>query len=206
MAATAHYAMSHACTLTLDDVSQEPALDRFCLEVRPRALRIALLETAGNAHLAADFVQDSLTKLVSNYREKPAEEWAPLFYSILRNRLTDWHRRKKIEKVFDFFFANEDDEDGAPAPWESLADPGPGPERLAGNLQLAGRIADAISQLSARQREAFLLREMEGLSIADTAKAMHVSEGSVKTHHLRALTRLRSVLQSDNPLTGGIPS
>ncbi len=198
--------MSHACTLTLDDVSQEPALDRFCLEVRPRALRIALLETAGNAHLAADFVQDSLTKLVSNYREKPAEEWAPLFYSILRNRLTDWHRRKKIEKVFDFFFANEDDEDGAPAPWESLADPGPGPERLAGNLQLAGRIADAISQLSARQREAFLLREMEGLSIADTAKAMHVSEGSVKTHHLRALTRLRSVLQSDNPLTGGIPS
>lgn len=198
--------MSHAFTLTLDDVNQEPALDRFCLEVRPRALRIALLETAGNAHLAADLVQDSLAKLVSNYRDKPAEEWAPLFYSILRNRITDWHRRKKIEKVFDFFFANDDEDEAAAAPWESLADPAPGPEHLAGNLQLAGRIADAISQLSARQREAFLLREMEGLSIVDTAKAMHVSEGSVKTHHVRALTRLRSVLQSDNPLIGGISS
>ncbi|SCC94144.1 RNA polymerase, sigma-24 subunit, ECF subfamily [Thiomonas sp. X19] len=198
--------MSHAFTLTLDDVSQEPALDRFCLEVRPRALRLALLETAGNSHLAADLVQDSLAKLVSNYRDKPAEEWAPLFYSILRNRITDWHRRKKIEKVFDFFFASDDDDESAPAPWESLADPGPGPDHQLGNLQLAGRIADAIGKLSARQREAFMLREMEGLSIADTAKAMHVSEGSVKTHHLRALTRLRNVLQSDNPLTGGISS
>ena len=199
--------MQYADTLLLDDVSTDPvALDRFCLEVRPRAMRMALLETAGNTHLAADFVQDSLTKLVSSYRHKPADEWAPLFYSILRNRITDWHRRKKIEKVFDFFFASDEDDEGAAAAWESLADPAPGPDHQVDNMQLAGRIADALTQLSARQREAFLLREMEGLSIADTARAMHVSEGSVKTHHLRALTRLRELLQSDNPFTGGFSS
>jgi len=199
--------MQYADTLMLDDVSIDPAaLDRFCLEVRPRAMRMALIETAGNAHLAADFVQDSLTKLVASYRNKSAQEWAPLFYSILRNRITDWHRRKKIEKIFDFFFAGDDDDEGASAAWESLADPAPGPDSQVGNLQLAGRIADAVSRLSARQRETFLLREMEGLSIADTALAMHVSEGSVKTHHLRALTRLRELLQSDNPFTGGTSS
>jgi RNA polymerase sigma-70 factor (ECF subfamily) len=74
-----------------------------------------------------------------------------------------------------------------------------GPEAEVANGQLAGRIADAISALSPRQREAFLLREMEGLSIVDTAMAMKVSEGSVKTHHMRALTRLRELLESDHP-------
>ena len=197
--------MSHAFSIPLDAVSPDPALDRFCIEVRPRAMRLALLETAGNTHLAADFVQDSLAKLISNYRYKPANEWPPLFYSILRNRITDWHRRKKIEKVFDFFFASDEDEE-LPAPWESLADPAPGPDHALSNQQLAGRIADALTSLSVRQREAFLLREMEGLSIADTARIMQVSEGSVKTHHLRALTRLRQLLQSDNPFLGGIQS
>lgn len=197
--------MSHAFTIPLEAVSSDPALDRFCIEIRPRAMRLALLETAGNTHLAADFVQDSLAKLISNYRNKPADEWPPLFYSILRNRITDWHRRKKIEKVFDFFFASDEDEE-LPAPWESLADPAPGPDHALSNQQLAGRIADALTSLSVRQREAFLLREMEGLSIADTARVMQVSEGSVKTHHLRALTRLRQLLQSDNPFLGGIQS
>ncbi len=197
--------MSHAFTIPLEAVSSDPALDRFCSEIRPRAMRLALLETAGNTHLAADFVQDSLAKLISNYRNKPADEWPPLFYSILRNRITDWHRRKKIEKVFDFFFASDEDEE-LPAPWESLADPAPGPDHALSNQQLAGRIADALTSLSVRQREAFLLREMEGFSIADTARVMQVSEGSVKTHHLRALTRLRQLLQSDNPFLGGIQS
>jgi RNA polymerase sigma-70 factor (ECF subfamily) len=194
--------MSHALALPLPAVTADPALERFCLEVRPRALRMALLETAGNAHLAADLVQDSLTRLVASYRNKPATEWPPLFYGILRNRITDWQRRRKIEKVFDFFFAGDDDEDAA-APWENLADPAPGPAASVYSLQLAGRIAAAISGLSPRQREAFLLREMEGLSIADTARAMAVSEGSVKTHHLRALTRLREVLRADDPFQGG---
>ena len=197
--------MSHAFTIPLEAVSSDPALDRFCNEIRPRAMRLALLETAGNTHLAADFVQDSLAKLISNYRNKPADEWPPLFYSILRNRITDWHRRKKIEKVFDFFFASDEDEE-LPAPWESLADPAHGPDHALSNQQLAGRIADALTSLSVRQREAFLLREMEGFSIADTARVMQVSEGSVKTHHLRELTRLRQLLQSDNPFLGGIQS
>ncbi|CUA99600.1 RNA polymerase sigma factor, sigma-70 family [Thiomonas bhubaneswarensis] len=172
-------------------------LNRFCAEVRVRATRMALIELR-DAALAADVVQDSLLKLVSNYKSRPADEWAPLFYSILRNRITDMHRRRKVEKIFDFFFSSDEEEDQAPG-WEQIADEALGPEQQIANGQLAGRIADAISTLSPRQREAFLLREMEGLSIVDTAAAMKVSEGSVKTHHMRALTRLRELLESDHP-------
>lgn len=200
---TTAYAATHARADRAPPVSARPALDRFCLEVRARAMRLALLETSGNAHVAADLVQDSLERLVSRYPDKPESEWAPLFYGILRNRITDWHRRRKVERVFDFFFASDEDAEGEAPGWESLADEAPGPEQLVGSVQVAGRIADAVSRLSARQRQVFLLREMEDMTIADTARAMNISEGSVKTHHLRALTRLREWLQDDHPSPGG---
>lgn len=178
-------------------VTTEPALEKFCADVRPRAIRMALLETAGQAAVASDLVQDALTRLVARYRDRPAEQWAPLFYRILSNRIVDWHRKRRVEKIFDFFFADGDDEHDGSAAWESLADPAAGPEERVSSMQLAAHIADALQRLSTQQRQVFVLRELEELSIADTAKAMRISEGSVKTHHLRALTRLRACLEGE---------
>ena len=201
MPATA-YAAPHAPAACDHAVTARPALDRFCLEIRGRAMRLALLETSGNTHVAADLVHDSLERLVAKYPHKAEGEWPALFFGILRNRITDWHRRRRIERVFEFFVCADDDADEQAPAWESLADEAAGPDEQVHGLQLAGRIADAVARLSSRQRQVFLLREMEELTIADTARAMNISEGSVKTHHLRALTRLREWLQDDNPQLG----
>jgi DNA-binding CsgD family transcriptional regulator len=61
---------------------------------------------------------------------------------------------------------------------------------LTGDEAMAA-LESALAQLSERQRQVFMLRNFESLDVADTALALGLSDGSVKTHHSRALARLR---------------
>ncbi len=60
--------------------------------------------------------------------------------------------------------------------------------------QMGDVIDQVLQQLPLRQRQAFLLRNWQGMSVAETAVAMDCSRGSVKTHLSRALVRLRELL------------
>ncbi|MSQ87722.1 MAG: sigma-70 family RNA polymerase sigma factor, partial [Betaproteobacteria bacterium] len=57
-------------------------------------------------------------------------------------------------------------------------------------------IEQEISKLPPRQREAFVMRYWEELDVAETAKAMACSEGSVKTHCSRATHALAIALRA----------
>ena len=168
-------------------------IEAFLRDVEARAYRIALAHIRDRDE-ALDIVQDAMIRLVRRYANRPSEEWPPLFYRILQNRIRDIQRRRAVRsRVLSFFggTASDDEHDPlveAPAP---RAD-NPLEQVTADDAMRA--LEQALGELPARQREAFMLRNFEGLDVAQTAIAMSCTEGSVKTHYSRAVHRLRAVL------------
>ena len=76
----------------LSDVRELPAtLDAFLAQIERRAFRMAEMQLRQRED-AMDAVQDAMLRLVKHYRDKPAAEWAPLFWGILRRRIVDLQR------------------------------------------------------------------------------------------------------------------
>ena len=165
-------------------------LEAFLAGIDARAFRFAEL---GLRHRedALDAVQDAMMKMLA-YREKPAEEWSPLFWSILRRRIIDLQRRARFRLRWLRPAGDTPDADDASIDW---ADPGAGPAQAHEQRQAYARLVEALRALPARQREAFTLRVLEELDVATTARAMGCSEGSVKTHLSRARQALHSQLE-----------
>jgi RNA polymerase sigma-70 factor (ECF subfamily) len=181
--------------LLADDVRAAPAsMNAFLAQVERRAFRMAELNL-GHREDAMDAVQDAMLRLVKHYSEKPAQEWTPLFWGILRRRIVDLQRRRKVRSIMVGWLGGKDD-DGEDLPAWEPADTGPGPLERLNDAQSYADMAAAVKLLPQRQREAFMLRVLEGLDVAETAQAMGCSEGSVKTHLSRALQRLRDQLEA----------
>lgn len=170
-------------------------LDRFLRDVEKRAFRIAQIAVR-NEDDALDIVQDSMLQLARAYGARPSEEWKPLFYRILQNRIQDCRRRRKTRsRVIAWWTGGtREDDDESPDPIEQAASDTPEPSRNLINDEAMAALEQALRNLPERQQQAFLLRSLEGLDTAQTAAAMGCAEGSVKTHYFRALHALREQL------------
>ena len=173
------------------------ALEAFLAGVERKAFRIAQIALRHEAD-ALDVVQDAMMQLSSRYASRPAEEWKPLFYRILRESRA--RRAAPAQRA---------------QPRHGATCPGAARTRRTRSIRSSRRstrhhcrptqlesdemmaaLEQALAELPARQRQAFLLRNFEGLDVAETAAAMKCSQGSVKTHYFRALQALRAKLES----------
>ncbi len=172
------------------------ALEIFLAGVEAKAFRIAQIALRHEDD-ALDAVQEAMLRLVRRYAQRPTEEWRPLFYRILENCVRDMQRRRSVrDRVLVWYRRafGEDGEEGDADPLERASDPLPQPPDQAQADQAMQALDAALGRLPARQRQAFLLRTLEGLDVAATALAMGCSEGSVKTHYFRAVQSLRAQL------------
>ncbi len=170
-------------------------MDRFLASVQQSAFRIARYQLRDEDE-ALDAVQDTMIKLVRKYATRPTDEWKPLFFRILQNTIRDAQRRRTVRtKVLGFIPGAFRDPDEHTDPIQQAPDEFATDPRT--QLALDGAMAEldrAVDALPARQKEAFLLRSIEAMSVAETARAMGCSEGSVKTHYSRAVHSLRESL------------
>ena len=150
-----------------------------------------------------DIVQDAMLKLADKYAGNPAEELPLVFQRILQNTIRDHYRRQKVRSMWTTLFSSlsphhEDDELD---PLDTLQDSDNNsqaiaPEASLEQSQVIALIEEALINLPARQREAFLLRYWEDMDTTATAAAMGCSEGSVKQHCSRATQALAAALRA----------
>ncbi|OFZ85967.1 MAG: RNA polymerase sigma factor [Betaproteobacteria bacterium RBG_16_66_20] len=178
-------------------------LSAFLAGVERRAFKQAVFAVR-DEEAALDIVQDAMMRLSERYGDRAPEEMPPLFQRILQNAIRDWFRRQKVRSTWVTLLSSlapgrgdEDEQD----PLETLQAAGDSnreespPHRLE-RSQVIEIIEQEISRLPARQREAFIMRYWEELDVAETAKAMGCSEGSVKTHCSRAAHALAAALRA----------
>ncbi len=171
----------------------------FLAGVERRAFKQAVFAVR-DEDAALDIVQDSMMRLAESYGDHPAEELPLLFQRILQNAIRDFFRRSRVRMEYFLPLAlldGADDEEGDPLETiatEAAAASFPDPEASLWRSQTVEAVEEALKNLPARQREAFLLRYWEGFDIAETAALMGCSEGSVKTHCSRATHALAAAL------------
>jgi len=181
----------------------ESRLKNFIQDVTGRALVMMESATQGQHGIAMDLVQEAFISLHKSYAEKSTEEWYPLFYTILNNKLQDW-RRKEARRNQPFSFFKKVSLDDDEVEFDNLVDEStPSPLEFLDQAVTAEEIQEAIAKLPVRQQQAFMLRAWEGFDTQTTAQIMNCTEGSVKTHYHRAIQGLRASLAHLNPYLGG---
>lgn len=157
----------------------------YVLAHRAGLVRTATLLTAGDAHLAEDVVQSTLTRLYASWplfvRAGNREGYAR---RALVNALMDEHRRpwRRRESA------------AAAVPEVPVVEPDAGSART-------DALMSALRELPPRMRSAVVYRYFHDLTVAETADALGCSQGTVKSQTARALDRLRGVLDPPAVLT-----
>jgi len=163
-------------------------LEDFLARTEKPAFRIARMAVQNDAD-ALDIVQDSMMKLVEYYPKKSIDQLTPLFYRILQNRIRDYHRVSKYR--WQFWKSANDPDLSVEEPEDLTAEP----SQYLSTGELGKELLDAIKNLPFKQQQCFLLRGWQGLSEKETAAAMSLTTGTVKTHYARATTKLKQVME-----------
>ena len=143
------------------------------------ALRLGYLLT-GDRTLAEDLVQDAFVRVLGRFHDLRNRDafWWYLRRTIV-NLSTSYFRRRSVERAW---LARQRPEEAATAPRD---------------LAERDRLRTALMTLRPEQRAAIVLRFYEDLSEADTAEALGMPLGTVKSTVSRGIERLRHELPRD---------
>jgi len=142
-----------------------------------------------------DILQDVFYRLVeANRLLMPIEHVTGWLFSVARNRITDFFRKKKPENFSD---AAPDGQDGELLQIEDmLPSPYAGPEALYARNVLLDELELALEELPEEQREVFIAHEIEGRSFKELSAESGVSVNTLLSRKRYAVLHLRERLQS----------
>jgi RNA polymerase sigma-70 factor (ECF subfamily) len=134
-----------------------------------------------------DVVSEVLLKAFRNlHLYRPDHRFSTWLYRLAVNHVVDHGRRARRER-------------GRVEMPEQMADPAPGPLEGVAERERRELVRRALGEVPARYREALFLVYVEGLKVEETARALGLPVGTVKTRLLRGRRSLRAILVRRQP-------
>jgi RNA polymerase sigma-70 factor (ECF subfamily) len=183
--------MPQVASLSADVSGRSEALAGLAARTARRGQAIAR-DLLGDAAEAEDAVQESLARACAGWeRLRAAEALDGWFYRVLTNVCLRSLRRRRLGHALRRLWSGgavvgEEDTDAAAA-WDLVDAQAPRPDE---GLD-ARRVLDAVGELPVMQRAALVLRYGHDCGVGEIAAMLGVGEGTVKTHLVRGLKRLR---------------
>jgi RNA polymerase sigma-70 factor, ECF subfamily len=183
--------------------------DRSALETlfgrNSRALYQTALRLLGNPEDAEDALQEGMLAAYRNLRRfEGRSQFSTWLTRIVINAAL---MRRRSQRAHPAISLDERPGDDLPPPAERFADDGPSPEELCAGSELSARLKENLDDLSPLLRNAFQLRELQGLSADEAAKELGVSRNTLKARLWRArhqlAARLGDVLRGPRRPAGG---
>ncbi|MCC6155645.1 MAG: sigma-70 family RNA polymerase sigma factor [Candidatus Hydrogenedentes bacterium] len=169
---------------------ERQAFDELVRRHQGRVYAVAYRITC-NRDDALDVAQEALLKAYRKIESwQPVSGFLPWLLRLTTNQAIDmvrWRKRRHTEPLETI------DAAGNERTVEYAAPGGTGRDVRA--QEIAARVQRALVVLSPAQRAVFAMRHYEGLQLADIAKVMGCSVGSVKVHLFRALRKLQQELR-----------
>jgi RNA polymerase sigma-70 factor, ECF subfamily len=162
--------------------------------VKPYERRIysAAFAILRNEAEAEDAAQEAVLKALTHIRQFRADARFSTWLTQIAVNEALMKRRKAHSEIMEPIGEREED-DGTYRP-RDFADWREIPSEVLERKEVRQKLASALSALAEKYRKVFVLRDIQHLSIEETAEALGISRASVKTRLLRARLMLRDLL------------
>jgi RNA polymerase sigma-70 factor (ECF subfamily) len=177
----------------------DSAFEQLVNLFREDIFRMAYYRTRSSMD-AEDLMQDVFMQAFKNLaRLKEVRQFRSWLYSIAVNRIRDFNRKKRIRVLF-----------GASAQYHEVdhspTDEKSHPEALDRLMtrDFWKKIGSFLDKLPHTEREVFMLRFMDHLSIREISQALGKSQSTIKTHLYRSVNKFKTAHSVRQLLEGGV--
>ena len=151
---------------------------------------------SADPHAVDDLVQDIFMRVVHRAPSfRGQSSFKTWLYTIARNLCIDTSRKRVHRKAVTLDEPVRQGDSGGATVLDQAADSGPGPEREASGNRFRDSLEAALEELPEDQREAFVMRQFQGLKFREIGEILKIPENTVKSRVRYALQSLRLSLE-----------